>query len=334
MKRFKSIGLALLCLPALAIAKSTPDDVYQLYKQRLSGIGRSLNNPFHTATETLVNGVYAFWNTKENSLILTNESASIFSQDGGKSWVYMNSELSAVTDVEALRSALLSNVKLEELIAQRYGKGQRKVIYFTAFDCPFCANFEKNIKPLSSMGNATLYAVPRNLDTSDAIRGNVVRALWCANSSFADWSEFVRTRKPKPEVLRADMSQCSALRTSKQAGLLQSILTLGQKSGVPFLMTDEGWAGTPSAQPNQAELKAIFTPTKSMSEPLKFGRERIDLANWGAEKATQSSSPITATSGGFYLIGEGLRGSDDVSTAKPVDPEAHKKLKAKLKKIF
>lgn len=329
MKRFKLISLGVLCLPALALAKASPDEVFTLFNQRLNTLGSSLSNPPFTNSETLVNGIYVFWSTKSNSAILTNESASIVSQDGGIKWAYMTPGLPAVTDMEVLRSALLSNVKFDELLVQRYGKGQRKLVYFTAFDCPYCNNFEKKLKPLTDLGNATVYAVPGNLDEKDPIRSKVVRALWCANSSWTEWVEFAQTRKPKLDVVKADNSHCSAVRTSAQALMLQRMLR-GGRTGVPFLMADDGWAGTPSAQASISELKAIFAPPKGGAAPLKLGQGHIDLAHWGAERVVPL--PEAAALGGTYQIGEGLSGTDN--TVKSIDPEALKKLKLKLKEMF
>jgi hypothetical protein len=325
MKRFAWIAL----LPTLAAAQSTPDEVLQRLKARLNVAGYSLPYQTYQTSETLVNGIYAFWSPSGVST-LSNESASIMSEDGGKTWKSVAKGLPVITDAPALRDALLNNVKLNELLVQRYGKGQRKLIYFTAFDCPYCAKFEKNWTPLPKMGNATVYVVPSNLDSSDAARSKVVRALWCANSTWAQWVDFAQTRKPKPEILRADTSQCSAIRTTQQAWLLQRMLR-PEKGGVPFLLADDGWSGTPSPQVSDVELKLLFTPPKGATSPLKFGQAPIiELANWGVDQA----APLQAVNAGVYYIGEGLPSYPGADSSKSLDPNELKKLKATLKKVF
>lgn len=328
----KQVGwsLVLLCMPLFAAAQATPDDVLQRYKARLGALGYQLPDKNYQASETLVSGIYAFWSSPKTLPFLTNENATILSENGGTSWKYVAAGLPELNgaDTAALRGALISNARLGEMVSQRYGKGQRKLIYFTAFDCPYCNRFEQGLRNLKN-ANATLYAIPSNLDSDDPVRSEVVRSLWCSNTSWAEWEKFAQTRKIAPEKLRTDTSRCSPLRTSKQSWLLHRMLR--GNTAVPFFIANDGWTGTPAAKIDPSELTAIFTPPKSTAGTPLFGQTVVDLSSWGGDRV--GSVANTTAADATYQIGEGMRGSAD-TTAQTSGAKDLKDLKEQFKKVF
>lgn len=112
----------------------------------------------------------------------------------------------AGTDLELEESrrffkALLNDIPKDRLISYRYGSGERKVILFTAYDCPNCRVLERELDKRGSDLNATVYIIPLGLQyfRRDPATLQVIRSIWCSEDPKSAWrSAIVDRRMPAP----------------------------------------------------------------------------------------------------------------------------------------
>ncbi|MBM5570738.1 MULTISPECIES: hypothetical protein [Deefgea] len=253
-----------------------------------------------TATETLVKGIYAIWTRldDERDVILVNENATIFSLTLGKDWRYTRTGAPTIENPDELRNALRANIRFDELVAKRIGAGQRKVVYFGAYDCPWCKVFQSQLKNTKGL-NTTTYLVPTSLDVMipNAMSRQIVRSLWCDTRGWSNWDAFMQTRQPS--LLQQPSVSCSPLKTAAQAHILMGMTAT--TFTFPRLVDDTGWAGNLPLKPGPSPAdwaRVMGSNNKSAVTDTVF-TQQVDLSNWGKTPSTSQSGSST------YQIGEG-----------------------------
>lgn len=107
----------------------------------------------------------------------------------------------ALTQEEFARfraTRLLPAIDLQRAIKIVYGKGSRKLIVFSAIDCPHCQIMEEELRQSANKLNATLYLFPATLRGNDPKAVAAVQALWCHRDNAGAWKDFWRTRTLPP----------------------------------------------------------------------------------------------------------------------------------------
>jgi len=284
--------------PRLAVA-GTPDDALMAFTATLPSSKRAMTKN-KIATDTLVKGIYAIWTRldDERDVILVNENATIFSPTLGKNWLYTRSGAPAIENPDELRNALRANIRFDELVEKKIGAGQRKVLYFGAYDCPWCKVFQGQLKTAKGL-NATTYLVPSSLDVMDPspMSRQIVRSLWCDARGWNSWDAFMQTRQTS--LLQQPSPNCSPLKTAAQAHILMGMTATA--FAFPRLVDDTGWDGnlTLKPAPTAAEWARVMGPNSQSTAKGSVFTQQADLSNWGKTPSTSQSGSST------YQIGEG-----------------------------
>lgn len=85
--------------------------------------------------------------------------------------------------------ALLNDIPRDQLITYRYGSGERKVLLFTAYDCPSCRAVERELEKRAGEINATIYVIPLGLTyySRNPAAVQIVKNIWCAQDPKRAW---------------------------------------------------------------------------------------------------------------------------------------------------
>lgn len=198
-----------------------------------------------------------------------------------------------------MRNALRANIRFDELVAKTVGAGQRKVIYFGAYDCPWCKVFQGQFKAEKGL-NTTTYLVPSSLDLMEpnVMSRQIVRSLWCDARGWSNWDAFLQTRQSS--LLQRPSSLCSPLKTAAQAHILKGMTATAFT--FPHFIDDRGWEGSLTLKPGPSPAewaKIMGSNSKSVATDTIF-TQQVDLSHWGKKPSTsQQADPTT------YQIGEG-----------------------------
>lgn len=281
------------------LVAATPDEALIAFTATLPSSKRAMTKN-KIATETLVKGIYAIWTRPddERDVILVNENATIFSPTLGKNWLYTRSGAPAIENPDELRNALRANIRFDELVEKKIGAGQRKVVYFGAYDCPWCKVFQGQLKMAKGL-NTTTYLVPSSLDVMDPspMSRQIVRSLWCDARGWNNWDAYMQTRQPS--LLQQPTPNCSPLKTAAQAHILMGMTATAFT--FPRLVDDTGWDGnlTLKPAPTASEWARVMGVNSQSTAKGSVFTQQADLSNWGKTPSTSQSGSST------YQIGEG-----------------------------
>jgi thiol:disulfide interchange protein DsbC len=130
-----------------------------------------------------------------------------------------------------IRRGLLKRLDWSQGIRTVYGNGTRKVIFFSAFDCPNCRRFEERLQREGKALDATVYLFPQALAANDPRAAAIVHDVWCARDPHSSWlSMILRRQRPAP-------ARGGCRRSNTQSTELSDMLGV---QGVPALVTEDG----------------------------------------------------------------------------------------------
>ena len=96
----------------------------------------------------------------------------------------------------------MRNISYANLVKVPYGNGGgRKILLFSAVDCPYCKIFEASMKKYEGAINTTFYVVPsalRAIELGGLKPGLKAIDIWCAVNSTKAWKKYwVNQSSPK-----------------------------------------------------------------------------------------------------------------------------------------
>lgn len=234
----------LMALPVHADAGSAAQNFFQ----NLASIGGTLPVTQQTALVEpvrLVNGMYSLKSKGGEFIGYINEAGTMFGDSRAMQVLIPRQGIRPLNAQEARAAAqeFVSAINFDALVPVRYGRGSdRKIVLFSAVDCPYCGRLEKGLQGLEKQGklDATLYVVPSSLQpiAQGALpQWQKVASIWCSANSGDAWKGYWAGVKNAGAIQPGcGVEQVVANRRQ----LMDLLMSVGIKiNGVPALLNEE-----------------------------------------------------------------------------------------------
>jgi hypothetical protein len=194
----------------------------------------------------LVHGVYRLEDRESGAfLALITERGDLRGDSGG--WSRVAKEGIAPlpdTEMAQLRAEVMRSVAWDRLIRIAYGDGgSRRLILFSAIDCPYCAKMEASLAQMAGGLNTTFYVLPTALAPMD-VGGRGERnwgqaaSLWCATDPASAWKQFWVTRSAA-SIDGCSLDAAGVQRTARDFATVMA--SVGAKlRGTPEFIREDG----------------------------------------------------------------------------------------------
>lgn len=235
------------------------------FYRNMANVGISLNVSQQNiqATPTLVRGIYKL-TVKPSGQFMSyvNEGGTITGDHKG--WQVIASPPRPISNRELseLRGDVMRHIDFDKLIKVEYGDGGgRKMVMFSAVDCPFCKKFEANAARLASSMNTTFYVVPSALrplsyGTVALPSWRTAKNIWCAKDNAAAWRAYW-SKKSLPASQNCEFDERTAEAMGNQLEELLSSVGIS-KHGVPAILREDGTVFTPQPDFDKNYATSIF----------------------------------------------------------------------------
>jgi hypothetical protein len=216
----------------------------------------TLNSSFDVATviPSLVNGLHVVQRRNNGEpIFFTNAAGNILGASDG---VYvippgqpprkMNAE-----EQRQFSAEVMSNLRYDKLLKVGYGNGGgRRIVMFSAINCPACATLESNLQKteakLNQQGsslNTTLYVVPSSLEPLEPNGWNswkVAASLWCSGDQGNDWRGYWSKHVfPSVDIARCTLPTLEASRSRDALKLILNAVVGTPNDSVPQLVRED-----------------------------------------------------------------------------------------------
>lgn len=142
-----------------------------------------------------INGYYAMMFANDWAQVLYfREDLSMFGASAFWSTTPQKNKKVAVSDdkaLEIIRHDLITNIKLDYLLGP-YGHGSRKVVVYSAPDCPFCREFDKAMLSIAKAHDISFYIMPAVLRGDSA---SFRAGIWCSAQPMKTWEAAIQHRR-------------------------------------------------------------------------------------------------------------------------------------------
>ncbi|WP_084267471.1 thioredoxin fold domain-containing protein [Azohydromonas lata] len=246
-RRIQAIGLlvgGLAVGSALADGRSAVHNLFSNLARSNANLG--VTETSAVASPTLVRGIYRMTNQQGVFVGYINESGTLFGDYRGLNVVPNNgARLRALTATESaeVRAEVLAAIEYEKLPKLTYGDGgNRRLLIFSAVDCPSCKVFEDGMRKYGANLNSTFYVVPASLQPIAQGGGKAwqtVSRIWCASDAGAAWKSFWSTRSV-PQARQCQFTEPSVAESADQQ-LKEILRSVGiQVNGTPQIVLEDG----------------------------------------------------------------------------------------------
>lgn len=262
------------------------------------GFGWDVNNQKNIqAIPTLVRGIYKVVDKSSSGFLgYINEGGTLLGDyQGWKVWARQPRPMNS-SELAELRSEIIRNIDLAKLIKVEYGDGGgRRMVIFSAVDCPFCRKFETSAAKLASSMNTTFYVVPSALRpiSYGAIplqNWRTVAGIWCAKDNAAAWRAYwSNIGFPQSHGCSFDERQAEEM-DNQLSDLLASVGI--KKKGVPAILLEDGTVFTP--RPDFDKAYAVSTFGAAGLPSSKSTQEKAPLKWLAISESPVDAQPIDA----------------------------------------
>ncbi|MDM5176944.1 hypothetical protein PO883_07000 [Massilia sp. DJPM01] len=289
------LGLACVMGTGSAVADSSSAKANLQANLRRAGVTLpDLDAPGVVTVPAMVKGMYGIYTADGRIVSLTNEAGTITGKGTGLSTVGLQPGKPRPMTPEQLaelRNEIMANLAYDKLIKVSYGNGGgRKILMFTAVDCPACNQLEKDLRKAAPLMNTTFYLATGSLRDSSA--GGLpfldkVARIRCDDNPGQAWQTYWANRSVPPARACAITAASAEYDFYLLFRIMQAVKAI--KPAIPMLVSEDG-TGLP--------LFAGLTPAKAAAA---FGPERKTSAlqpttQWLA--AAQASKPAQPAPGG------------------------------------
>nr|WP_297353612.1 thioredoxin fold domain-containing protein [uncultured Caldimonas sp.] len=259
---------------------------------------------------TPVKGIYAVTDRQGRFIGYTNEAGTLFGDSRGFNVLSPNgAQPRPITAEETaqLRVEIMNSIDYDRLVKVTYGDGGgRRILLFSAVDCPHCKTFEDGMRGVSQQVNTTFYVVPsalQPLNKGGAQTWQVATRIWCAEDPGEAWLSFWEKRAVPAQRKCHLQPKTSELLDRQIKDLLQAA---GMRiSGTPRLIAEDGTRVLIRSKLDAAFVEATYGPTGRPSTSLDAPRW---LASGGeASAAVQSTEEASDGSGQKVNLGDALK---------------------------
>ncbi|HEY1089858.1 MAG TPA: thioredoxin fold domain-containing protein, partial [Burkholderiaceae bacterium] len=213
-------------------------------------------------TPTLVNHLYALADTQGRALGYFNEAGTLWlDARGAQALEGKGARALNAEEVVALRVELMAQLRLDALVKLVYGNGGgRRVLMFSALDCPYCRRFEDTLSFVGDELNTTFYIVPSSLlpiaDGGLATWQKVAR-IWCAENGGNAWQGFW-SQGSIPSARSCEFADPQVAEKTNQQ-VREILRAVGVRiSAVPQFVREDGVALRVGAKMELSDLETLF----------------------------------------------------------------------------
>jgi hypothetical protein len=226
----------------------------------------SVNEGTALVGPTLVKGIYSLSNQQGRFIGFTNEAGTIFGDSRGFNVLSPNGaqpRQMALDEANDLRAEVLSAVEYEKLAKVTIGDGGgRRLLMFSAVDCPFCKGFEDALRKNSKGLDTTIYVVPSSLQAISQggyQQWQAVSRIWCADNPGAAWQAYWASHAvPAPTQCRFADPRVAENADQQLKDILQAV---GLRIvGTPQLIREDAAIVGNKPAMDAAYIKATFGP--------------------------------------------------------------------------
>lgn len=252
---YKSIGFTTASVFILLSSNVQADEANALLNLKNNMASASIRAPFNidnvNAFSTLIKGIYVLEEkgTKTFKLFINESGTLIGSGAGWQKIVSPRGDLNT-NEINELKTEILRNIDTDKLIKIQYGDGGgRKLILFSAIDCPYSSKFEAALSKQKLNLNTTFYVVPASLHNEDTAKGKqnwqTAANIWCNEDNSSAWLSYWRNPKP----IFGQKCELDSFQASSNSSYLLAILkSVGIKiSSSPAIIREDGMRFTPPA---------------------------------------------------------------------------------------
>ncbi|HEY4079185.1 MAG TPA: hypothetical protein VGM81_00695 [Burkholderiaceae bacterium] len=261
------LGLALLCA-ASARADASSDASHRLFTHLAQArLQLPVGEAQARASSTLVNQLYALSDSQGRALGYFNDAGTLL-LDARGAQVLGPDGLRALTPDEtaALRLEVMQRIRYEALIKLVYGQGGgRRVLMFSALDCPYCRRFEDTLGFVGDQLNTTFYVVPSALvgiEGDGISTWQKVSRIWCAespgNAWEGFWSEGSLPAGPAARSCEFAQPQSAVLANQQLRDILKAVGS--RVFAVPQFVREDGVVLRSGGQMELRDLDMLFGP--------------------------------------------------------------------------
>lgn len=267
---------ALVSSPVLADGRSAVHNLLSNLARSRASI--SVNENTTVVGLTLVRGIYSLTSKQGRFVGFTNESGTLFGDSRGFTFVAPNGaqprplSLGEITDLRKEVTAAIDYDKLPKII---HGNGGgRRLVMFSAVDCPFCKAFEDTMRKHAADLNSTIYVVPSSLQKisqGGARQWQAVSRIWCADDAGAAWQGFWASRAiPEPRQCRFSDPQAAELAEQQLRDILMAVGV--RVAGAPQFVREDGAIIVNKLDMNSSYIAATFGPAGAPQPDAKSAR--------------------------------------------------------------
>ncbi|WP_157778743.1 hypothetical protein [Massilia violaceinigra] len=212
-----------------------------------------------------VKGLYGIYSPKGNLISVTNEAGTLTGKAGGFSSVGLEPgkpRPMSPQQVAGLRAEIMANIDYDKLIKTSYGNGGgRKILMFSALDCPGCNQLEKALHKAAPTLNTTFYIVPGSL--RDSSSGGIpwlekVARIRCDDNAGQAWQTYWTKRTLPAARACALTPERVELDNYLMSHIMDGIKVM--KPAYPMLVSEDGkWLPLPRGM-TSASISAVFGP--------------------------------------------------------------------------
>jgi hypothetical protein len=240
-----ALGLAGVLLSGGALADSRSAGAKMFANLARTGSEVGVTSAEAVIEATLVRGMYSIHNQQGKFISFTNESGSVVGDAKGFYVVPASGaplRMMTGNEKDELRREFMGNIDYDKLVRVSAGDGGgRRLVLFSAIDCPSCADLEGVLAKSLRQAPTTIYVVPSSLNTIRdgglASWENVTR-LWCADNNGRSWQKYWQTRAV-PAARQCAITAQSAERLSGNLKALFNAVDLPML-GVPRMLREDG----------------------------------------------------------------------------------------------
>ncbi len=243
---------------------------------------------------TMIRGMYSLTSPAGEVMGFTNESGTLF---GSYKSFYVISPSGAPlrkmrpNEQSELVHEIMNSIDYDKLVRITSGNGGgRRLVLFSAIDCPACTGFEAILAKAMRETETTVYVAPSALqliEQGGQASWEKVARLWCAENNGRAWQTYWQSRAV-PAARPCSITAQSAQAMSKGLSSILSGAGVDMK-GVPALLREDG---TTFDNPQQYSAGYAFvlgrqgnsSPVQRPGKWLVAGMRPVDEPHSGANQ--------------------------------------------------
>lgn len=263
-KHPKTLGLILILASSMSFADGRLATRNLFKNLSTSGSNIGIAESGTQVSPTLVNGIYLLTNQQGRFIGFINEAGTLYGDSNGFMVIPTNGEqprAMSPSEVADLRADVLASIDYNHLPKITYGDGGgRRLVMFSAIDCPACKFFEDSMQKFGGNMNTTIYVVPlslRNIASGGLQQWQTVSRIWCAENSSTAWKDYWASKTiPQPRQCR--FSDPQVAESSKQQ-LMDILKSIGIRvTATPQFVREDGYVINSKPDIDIAYMNSVF----------------------------------------------------------------------------